>query len=171
MSLIRSAGGGCLVTCVVGALVTLTGCAGSDEPSLGEFVTPTTPAPGTTSLATVTVGELLFTIPVVCYDAGAGEVVAVGTGLTTEGEPLEVRIESSIVDPYVGVRVGGEAGVTYEPALGEPLDLFNVETGISGGAIFFVGALDVNTGVGVDAGVGSVEVTCLDYEREAPPAS
>lgn len=105
---------------------------------------------------------------VVCYEAGAGEVVAIGQGTTDSGDVVDLLVEAFTGEPYVGLHVGGPGDVVYEAALDTPLELFVDEDRIVGGAIHFVTDLDLATGQGEGAGVGSVEVVCGRYERGLP---
>ncbi len=137
-----------------------------DEALAGLDTSQTLLEPGGSS-AVVEVGGATYEFEVVCYEAGAGELIAVGSGTTPDGNPVDLLVEASVSQPYIGLHLQPD-GPIIESALNQPLNLVVQDDHIRGGAIYFLRDVDLDTGVGTDAGVGDVDVTCTGYERGAP---
>jgi hypothetical protein len=161
-----------------GAVLGLDACSGDDD-------APETQADVLArggSIATVTIAEATYDFEVTCYDAGAGSVIAVGTGTVPDpsGEARESRVfvQASLGDPYIGVTVeqsdpededGAASEEVFEAAIDESFDLLLEDDVVAAGEIEFVRNMDLTTGEGEPAGVGSVRVTCGGYEQGGPP--
>jgi hypothetical protein len=134
------------------------------------------------SIAQVTIAGHEYDFEVSCYDAGAGSVVAVGTG--TEYDPASgstrasrVFVQGFLGDPYIGVTLAAPEGAdpatarddVYEAALDESFDLLLEDGVIAVDGIEFVRNLDLTSGAGESVGQGSLRVTCNDFEPGVPP--
>ena len=119
-------------------------------------------------VAMVQIGDVRYDFSVTCYEAGAGELVAIGTGTAPDGGTADLLVEASVSAPYVGIHLE-PSGTIVESALDQALHLVVQDDHIRGGAIFFVQDVDLATGVGTDVGVGDVDVACSSFERGAPP--
>jgi hypothetical protein len=121
------------------------------------------------SQATITVGTTVYDFVTTCYDAGAGAVVAVGTGVEPgTGRPARALIQTFFNEPYVGVTIGGTAEV-LEAAIDRPLELAIDNGVITGNDVEFVRNLELTRGAGEAAGRGSVRVECHGYVQGLPP--
>jgi hypothetical protein len=133
------------------------------------------------SIARVTIATRAFDFEVTCYDAGAGSVIAVGTGVDVDaatGTERETRIfvQAFLGDSYIGVTVASpdaQAGApgeeVYEAGLDDSFDLLLEDDMIASDDIHFVRNLDLTEGDGEPAGDGSLHVTCTRYEPGVPP--
>ena len=87
---------------------------------------PTEPAPTTTwpaSVGVVTVAEASYDITATCYAPGAGEVLAIGSAMTPDGDRVELYLQAFLGAPYVGISVYGAQTITYEAAIDRPLTI------------------------------------------------
>lgn len=160
---------------VVAGVATAGGCADTadgplvSDDAVGEEVATTTtaPPPVPVSEGTAEVGGVQYEFAVTCHDRGAGDVVVVGAGDDpVAGGLVELYLEASFVDPYVGLRLAD--GTLIEPSLESPLDLYLQDDVIRASAIRFVKDLDLETGEAVEVGFGEFEIHCYSYEREPP---
>ena len=147
-------------TAVAVVLLGAVACGSSDEPVL---VSGSTPPPASPSTGVVIIGRERFAFVGTCYEAGAGDVVALGDGTTTDGEPFHVLVQAFFGDGYVSVQF--DSGERIEPALDGALDLHFDGTRIDGADVAFVKDLDLATGSGESVGTGSVAVECAGFER------
>jgi hypothetical protein len=135
------------------------------------------------SIARVTVGAQVFDFVVTCHDAGAGSVLAVGTGTQVDGDgrrhDTHLLVQAFLGDSYVGVTVdpigdaahdGDEAAPPeiYEASLADVFDLALEDDVIAADGIEFVRDLDLGAGQGEPAGSGSLRVTCGSYQPVPP---
>jgi hypothetical protein len=132
------------------------------------------------SIASVTIADVTYGFEATCYDAGAGSVIAVGTGSvpvtgTEEVRESRVFVQAFLGDPYVGVTIavtdpedGAVREEVFEAAIDESFDLLLEDDVIAADAIEFVRNMDLTSGQGEPAGQGSVRVTCGGYEQGAP---
>ena len=116
----------------------------------------------------ITIGEHRLELDISCVAPGAGEVLALGIGENGDGERVEAYVQAFVGEPYVGVEVGD---TLYEAAFDGTLELFLQDDRIRASAIRFVTDLDLGTGEGTFAGVGSVEIECVAYDEELPEPS
>ena len=153
-----------------------------DEEPVSETVATTTsippPAPEVTeapttsegppaSEGTVEVGETAYQFAVTCQERGAGEVVVIGAGDDpVSGGLVELYVQASLADPYVGLRLPD--GTWLEPSLDSSLDLYLQNDVIRGSAIRFVQDLDLETGSATEVGFGELEIHCYEYDNELP---
>ncbi len=129
--------------------------------------TTTTVAPQST--AVVLIGPARYELDVVCVAGGAGEVVVTGSGVDVNGLPVIGYIEASERAPYVTLQVGdGDDAVLSEPHFDGELAFEVSESGLTGADIDFVSDLNLETLEFVPAGIGSVLVHCVSYERDLP---
>ena len=140
----------------------------SEEVVTEEVVTTTTAPPEPPrSEGTAKVGDIQYEFDVTCHDRGAGDVVVLGAGDDPASAGLvELYLEASFVDPYVGLRLAD--GTLIEPSLESPLDLYLQDDVIRASAIRFVRDLDLETGEATEVGFGEFEIHCYSYEREPP---
>jgi hypothetical protein len=165
-----------LVVLTVAVAVGLEACGGGSD----DAETPAEVLERGGSIARVTIDATAYDFEVTCYDAGAGSVVAVGTGLVAdEATGVErssrVYVQAFLGDPYVGVTLelpagdGGESREeVFEAALDESFDLLLEDDVIQADDIEFVRNLDLTSGAAEAAGTGSVHVTCSEYEQGVP---
>src|SRR5262245_50098493 len=165
-----------LVVLTVGAAVGLEACGGGSD----DDETPAEVLERGGSIARVTIGDDGYDFEVTCYDAGAGSVVAVGTGtvvdpVSGEERGSRVLVQAFLGDPYVGVTLeqpgadGEDAPAeVFEAALDDSFDLLLENNIIQADGIEFVRGLDLDTGAAESAGTGSVRVTCNDFEQGMP---
>jgi hypothetical protein len=166
-----------LVVATVGFAVGLESCdGGSDGPE-----TPADVLERGGSIARVAIGADTYDFEVTCYDAGAGSVLAIGTGTVWDpAAQLERRsrvfVQAFLGDPYIGVTVelpGDDEQVAheevFEAAIDESFDLLLEDDVIQADDIEFVRNLDLTNGVSESVGTGSVHVTCNDFSKEIPP--
>ena len=161
---------------VAGAAVVASGCADTADGPLvveesvdEEVVATTTSAPPEPprSEGTAEIGETRYEFAVTCHDRGAGDVVVIGTGDDpVSGGLVELYLEASLADPYVGLRLAD--GTLIEPSFESPLDLYVQDDVIRASAIRFVRDLDLETGEATEVGFGEFEIHCHSYERESP---
>ena len=160
---------------VAGAAAAASACAdtadgplASEEAVSEEVVTTTTAPPEPPrSEGTAKVGDVQYEFAVTCHDRGAGDVVVLGAGDDpVSGGPVELYLEASFVDPYVGLRLAD--GTLIEPSLDSPLDLYLQDDVIRASAIRFVQDLNLETGEATEVGFGEFEIHCYSYERELP---
>ena len=160
---------------VAGAAAAASACADTadgplvSEEAVSEEVVTTTTAPPEPprSEGTAKVGDVQYELAVTCHDRGAGDVVVLGTGDDpVSGGPVELYLEASFVDPYVGIRLAD--GTLVEPSLESPLDLYLQDDVIRASAIRFVRDLNLETGEATEVGFGEFEIHCYSYEREPP---
>lgn len=140
---------------------TTTGAVVEDEPT-----TTTTTLPASVGL--VTVAGASHELTATCYAPGAGEVLAIGLATTADGARIEVYLQAFLGAPYLGIEVSGDDNVTYEAAIDRPLDISYEADILRVDDIALVTDLDLETGEGTDAGVGSVVIECRAYEAELP---
>ena len=140
----------------------------AEETVVEEVVTTTTAPPEPPrSEGTAKVGDVQYEFAVTCHDRGAGDVVVLGAGDDpVSGGPVELYLEASFVDPYVGLRLAD--GTLIEPSLDSPLDLYLQDDVIRASAIRFVRDLNLETGEATEVGFGEFEIHCYSYERESP---
>ena len=92
---------------------------------------------------------------------------AVGSGEDpVSGEPVELLVKASLVEPYVGLRLAD--GTFIEPSLESSLDVYLQDDVIRASAIRFVKDLNLETGEATEVGFGEFEIHCYSYERESP---
>ncbi|MCY4664513.1 MAG: hypothetical protein OXC00_07610 [Acidimicrobiaceae bacterium] len=161
---------------VVGAVVVASACADTADGPLVveeavsesvETTTSTAPPEPPRSEGTAEIGEIHYQFAVACHDRGAGDVVVIGAGDDpVSGGLVELYLEASFVDPYVGLRLAD--GTLIEPSLDSPLDLYVQEDVIRASAIRFVKDLNLETGDATEVGFGEFEIHCYSYERESP---
>ena len=153
-----------------------------DEEPASETVAPTSsvppPAPAVTEAPTtsegppasegrVEVGETAYQFAVTCQELGAGEVVVIGAGDDpVSGGLVELYVQASLTDPYVGLRLPN--GTWFEPSLDSSLDLYLQDDVIRASAIRFVQDLDLETGSATEVGFGELEIHCYEYANELP---
>ncbi|MDE0160586.1 MAG: hypothetical protein OXL98_02510 [Acidimicrobiaceae bacterium] len=163
------------VLAVAGAAAAASSCADtadgplvSEEAVSGEVVTPTAAPPEPRrSDGTAKIGDAQYEFAVACHDRGAGDVVVLGAGDDpVSGGLVELYLEASFVDPYVGLRLAD--GTLIEPSLDSPLDLYLQDDVIRASAIRFVQDLNLETGEATEVGFGEFEIHCRSYERESP---
>ncbi|HEV8295980.1 MAG TPA: hypothetical protein VGQ20_01740 [Acidimicrobiales bacterium] len=113
--------------------------------------------------------DAVYTLATTCYDAGAGSVVAIGTG-TEPGtaRPMRALVQAFLTESYVGLTIG-DRELVYESSLDDVLQLNFDEHVILGEDIHFVRNLDLSSGRGEAAGDGSVRVDCIEYASGLPP--
>ena len=158
------------------AVVAPSGCADTaDGPLVVEetvdeavVVTTTTALPEPPrSEGTAEIGDVQYEFAVTCHDRGAGDVVVLGAGEDpVSGGLVELYLEASFVDPYVGLRLAD--GTLIEPSLESSLDLYVQDDVIRASAIRFVRDLNLETGEATELGFGEFEIHCYSYERETP---
>ena len=167
-----------LLTPAILALAMAAGCSVQDGPT--GTLAPTTTRPTTTTVATTTtagpvssavieIGPALYELDAVCAAGGAGEVEVAVVGTDVNGRRVVGLVRAFLGEPYVGIQVGeGDEAVLFEPRL-EGVLPFEVEgAAVSFPEVDFVTGLDLETGEFVPAGLGTVTVECLEFERELP---
>ena len=133
---------------------------------------PTEPAPTTTwpaSVGVVKVAEASYDITATCYAPGAGEVLAIGSAMTPDGDRVELYLQAFLGAPYVGISVYGAQTITYEAAIDRPLTITYEADILRADDIDLVTDLDLASGDSIAAGTGSVVIECRSYESELPP--
>ena len=158
------------------AVVATSGCADTADGPLvveetvdEEVVATTTSAPPEPprSEGTAEIGGSHYEFSVTCSDLGAGDVLVIGAGDDpATGGLVELYLEASLVEPYVGLRLAD--GTLIEPSLDSPLDLYVQDDVIRASAIRFVRDLNLETGEATEVGFGEFEIHCYNYERESP---
>ena len=149
----------------VSATAATTSSVAPPEPAVTEA--PTTSEGPPASGGTVEVGEILYEFAVTCQERGAGEVVVIGAGDDpVSGDLVELYVQASLVDPYVGLRLPD--GTWLEPSLDSPLDVYLQDDVIRASAIRFVQDLDLETGSATEVGFGELEIHCYEYTNELP---
>ena len=140
----------------------------TEEAATDEVVTTTTEPPEPPrSEGTAKIDEVEYEFAVTCHDRGAGDVVVLGAGDDpVSGGLVELYLEASFVDPYIGLRLAD--GTLIEPSLDSPLDLYLQDDVIRASAIRFVRDLNLETGEATEVGFGEFEIHCYSYERESP---
>ncbi len=140
----------------------------SEQHDPGETSTTAAAAPAPPhSEGTAKIGDDEYALDVTCIDLGAGEVTVRGAGRDLgSGDPVELYLKASLVDPYVGLRLAD--GTLIEPSLDSPLDLYLQNDVIRASAIRFVRDLDLETGEASEVGFGEFEIHCYSYERDSP---
>ena len=160
---------------VAGAAAAASSCADTadgplvSEEAVSEEVVTTTTAPPEPprSEGTAKVGDVQYEFAVTCHDRGAGDVVVLGAGDDpVSGGLVELYLEASFVDPYIGLRLAD--GTLIEPSLESSLDLYLQGDVIRASAIRFVRDLNLDTGEATEVGFGEFEIHCYSYEREPP---
>ena len=160
---------------VAGAAAAAPACADTadgplvSEEAVSEEVVTTTAAPPEPprSEGTVKIGETQYEFAVTCQDHGAGEVVVIGAGDDpVSGGLVELYVEASLVEPYVGLTLAD--GTEIDPSLDSPLDFYVQDDVIRASAIRFVKDLDWETFEATEVGFGEFEIHCYSYERELP---
>lgn len=174
----------------VAAMLVVSGCStsgdnDSDEvetvPESSTTTTSTLPPSSTTvdaedavagSTAVITVGPARYELDAVCASGGAGEIeVSVG-GTDVNGLPVSGYVRGFLGEPYVSFQVGdGTDAVLFEPRLEGVIPIEFTEEGMRLPEVDFVSGLDLETGEFIPAGLGSVEVSCVSYERALPEES
>ena len=159
----------------VAAVAAGSACAGTvDGPLVIEEPVPETTAPRSTvtppappSEGRVEIGETHYQFAVTCHERGAGEVVVVGSGDDpASGGPVELYLQASLADPYVGLRLAD--GTLIEPSLESTLDLYLQDDVIRASAVRFVQDLDLETNSATEVGFGELEIHCYEYSNELP---
>lgn len=123
------------------------------------------PSSELTSAGEISVGDLTFSFSFECYAAGAGDVLAMGVGENVDGRSTQAIVQAFLGQPYVAVFVG--ADTVYELAIEREADLFVQGSDIRGSALRFVEPTE-SAGVGEEAGLGSVTVTCDGFAPGLP---
>lgn len=166
ISLALVAGSACADT-TDGPLVTEDPVPEETVPEATVAATSTAPPEDPQSEATAEIGEIRYRFEVACHDLGAGDVKVVGVGEDpVTGGQVELLVNASLVDPYVGLRL--EDDTYIEPSLDSQLDLYVQDDVIRASAIRFVRDLDLETGDATEVGFGEFEIHCYSYERETP---
>jgi hypothetical protein len=116
------------------------------------------------SIARVTIGADAYDFEVSCYDAGAGSIIAVGTGTSVDAatgveRDTRVLVQAFLGDPYIGITVevppSGSDGETtareevFEASLDDSIDLLLEDDVIAADGIEFVRNLDLTQSGGV----------------------
>ncbi len=139
------------------------------------------PAPTTTvdtfeSVGIVEIAGESHEIDAECHAPGAGEVLAIGYATPDDGRRIEVYLQAFLGEPYLAIAVTPAAGdgtggetITYEAAVDRPLDIVYDADILRVDDAALVTDLDLETGQGTDAGVGSIVIECRAYEDELPP--
>ena len=161
---------------VAAAVVAISGCADTADGPLvvaeiadeDVMATPTTAPPEPPrSEGTAEIGGIRYEFAVTCHELGAGDVVVIGVGDDPASDGLvELYLEASLVEPYVGLRLAD--GTFIEPSFDSPLDLYVQDDVIRASAIRFVRDLNLETGEATAVGFGEFEIHCYSYEREPP---
>ena len=115
----------------------------------------------TGSTGLVSVAGRDYSFDVTCYDVGAGEVLALGSGSDDSG-PTELYVRSFLGEPYIGLRLSN--GTLVESTLDAPLELFLQDDVIRASALRLATGLDLETGQSSELGFGTVEVACNSYK-------
>ena len=139
--------------------------------TVAEAVPTTTSAPAPEvpprSEGTAEIGDVRYQFAVTCHDLGAGDVLVIGAGDDpVSGGLVELYLEASLVDPYVGLRLAD--GTFIEPSLDSQLDLYVQDDVIRASAVRFVRDLNLETGDATEVGFGEFEIHCYSYERDPP---
>ena len=182
---------GCVRVVIMGlaTLIVLAGCTSTGESSSDSTSTSTTIATTTTSTTTaavtstvtvvetvpdpslsseghVRVGAVDYEFAFECFEAGAGDVLAVGVGAHPEtGETVEAVVQAFFGQPYVGVLFAN--GDLIELDVDRQAELFVQDSRIRGTALRFV-QTGTNAGDGEELGLGSVLVACADFAFGLP---
>ena len=133
---------------------------------------PTTTADTFDSVGIVEIAGETHEIEADCHAPGAGEVLAIGLATPDDGRRIEVYLQAFLGEPYLAIAVTPAAGgetVTYEAAVDRPLEIVYDADILRVDDAALVTDLDLETGEGTDAGIGSVVVECRAYEDELPP--
>ncbi|MEC8687710.1 MAG: hypothetical protein VXX74_06585 [Actinomycetota bacterium] len=166
-----------LPTVVVAIARTTGGCSietgdGGERLTTAEPTTTTTEATRAASDAVgiVEVGSTTYEITADCYTPNAGNVIAVGAATTDTGGRIEVYVETFDGQQYVGITVfDGESVLRYEPVVDQPLEVIWFDNVVRVDDISLVTGLNLTTGDGTDAGVGSVVIECRSSIEALPP--
>jgi hypothetical protein len=136
------------------------------------------------SIAQVTIDAHAYDFEVTCYDAGAGSVIAVGTGVEVDSSTgaersTRIFVQAFLGDSYVGLTISapedpadGEAAAddeVYEASLEDSFDLLLEDDVIRADNVQFVRNIDLTAGSGEPVGEGSLYVECGTYEQGVPP--
>lgn len=175
------------VAALVAATVLLAGCStnGDDDSdevqTVPESTTSTTStlAPVTTtvieddavpgSTAVITVGPARYELDAVCASGGAGEIEVSVAGTDVNGLLVSGYVRGFLGEPYVSFQVGdGADAVLFEPRLEGVIPIEFTDDGMRLPEVDFVSGLDLESGEFTPAGIGSVEVSCVGYERSLP---
>ncbi|HAB56803.1 MAG: hypothetical protein CL433_08135 [Acidimicrobiaceae bacterium] len=165
-----------LPTVVVAIALITSGCSietgdGGERLRTAEPTTTTTEA--TTAAAAIGIVEIggeTYEITADCYTPSAGNVIAVGADTTDTGGRIEVYVATFNGQQYVGVTVfDGESTLRYEPVVDQPLEVILFDNVVRVDDISLVTGLDLKTGDGTDAGVGSVVIECRSSIAALPP--
>jgi len=124
-------------------------------------------APGST--AYVRIADTAFDLDVECHAPDDGEIVITGLTRGTAVPRVELFVQAFTDGPYVGITVTDDDGsTTYEPSLDHPPRIERVDDVYRIDDIVLRADLDLTTGEGIDAGVGTVVVECATYTEGLP---
>lgn len=129
---------------------------------------PTTEAPPG-STAYVRIDDTAFDLAAQCHALDGDQVVI--TGLTRGAHPprVELFVQAHTEGAYVGIIVTDDGdSTTYEPALDHPPRVERLDDVYRIDEIALRADLDLTTGEGIDAGVGTVVVECATYTEGLP---
>lgn len=127
----------------------------------------TEPEATSSSVGWVQADDTVYELEVDCYAPDTGDVLVVGAGPDPDsGGLVEVYIQAYPDAPYIGMRVGN--GDLIESSFDGPLDIYLQDDVIQASAIHFVSDLDLETGQGVAAGLGELQIHCGHYETRLP---
>lgn len=130
----------------------------------------TTTEPPPSSSALIRIGPARYELDAICAAGGAGEIEVSVSGTDVNGLPVIGYVRAFLGAPYVSLQVGeGDDAVLFEPRLEGVLPFDLTDTGVVFTEVDFVTDLELATGEFTPAGLGVVEVVCVDYVRELPP--
>lgn len=129
------------------------------------------PADRPASAAFVEIGGAAFDLEAECHAAGVGEVVITALATGGDGPRVELYLQAFLAEPYVAVAVTEPASepVVYEPSLATPFEIVQQGDVYRVDDVEFVTDLDLTTGVGTEAGPGTIVVECGSYATGLPP--
>ncbi|MDW3220188.1 MAG: hypothetical protein R8F63_16370 [Acidimicrobiales bacterium] len=135
-----------------------------------EITNTTTTEPPPRSSALVRIGPARYEFDAVCAAGGAGEIEVAVTGEDVNGLPVIGYVRAFLGEPYVSLQVGvGADAVLFEPRLEGTLPFELTDDGVTFPEVDFVTDLDLETGEFTPAGIGAVDVACVDFVRTLPP--
>ena len=146
------------------ALVAIAAC--SDKGSPGVPVTTTAPD---ASPMTIVVGRDTYELQAICYDAGAGAVVAIGSGTKPSGGEIRGIVQAVVGSGYVALRL--DESTLLQPALDQRVEVRIDGTTLRAGGIAFVQDLDLVAGTSAAVAEGSAQVDCRSFRAGPPPST
>lgn len=181
-------GGIARLAAAIGFALAFAACSPSSDAVVAETTTTTTSTTSTTVAPTttlptetivrrvpsselvssghVTVGSTQYDFAFECWEAGAGDILALGVGEDPDGGELtQAVVQAFLGQEYVSVLVGDSRVI--ELAIDRPAELFVQSGAIRGSALRFVDAQGA-AGVGEDLGLGSVNVDCQSFALGLP---